>query len=68
MARILVTGGAGFIASELAIRLAADPGNEVVVVDNLLTGNVRKLPHPAPSNLHFIKCDVNRFEDISSVF
>ncbi|MFN9324537.1 MAG: NAD-dependent epimerase/dehydratase family protein, partial [Flavobacteriales bacterium] len=66
--RILVTGGAGFIASELAIRLAADPGNEVVVVDNLLTGNVRKLPHPAPSNLHFIKCDVNRFEDISSVF
>ena len=36
MARILVTGGAGFIASELAIRLAADPGNEVVVVDNLL--------------------------------
>ena len=68
MARILVTGGAGFIASELAIRLAADPGNEVVVVDNLLTGNVHKLPHPAPSNLHFIKCDVNRFEDISSVF
>jgi UDP-glucuronate decarboxylase len=68
MARILVTGGAGFIASELAIRLAADPGNEVVVVDNLLTGNVRKLPHPAPPNLHFIKCDVNRFEDISSVF
>ncbi len=68
MARILVTGGAGFIASELAIRLAADTGNEVVVVDNLLTGDVRKLPHAAIPNLHFIKCDVNRFEDISSVF
>ncbi|MBL7983270.1 MAG: NAD-dependent epimerase/dehydratase family protein [Flavobacteriales bacterium] len=68
MARILVTGGAGFIASELAIRLASDPGNEVVVVDNLLTGDVRKLPHAAFPNLHFIKCDVNRFEDISSVF
>jgi UDP-glucuronate decarboxylase len=68
MARILVTGGAGFIASELAIRLAADPANEVVVVDNLLTGDVGKLPAVIPPNMHFIKCDVNRFEDISSVF
>ncbi len=68
MARILVTGGAGFIASELAIRLAADPANEVVVVDNLLTGDVGKLPAVMPPNMHFIKCDVNRFEDISSVF
>jgi UDP-glucose 4-epimerase len=68
MARILVTGGAGFIASELAIRLAADPANEVVVVDNLLTGDVAKLPAVMPPNMHFIKCDVNRFEDISCVF
>lgn len=68
MARILVTGGAGFIASELAIRLAVDPANEVVVVDNLLTGDVGKLPAVMPPNMHFIKCDVNRFEDISSVF
>jgi UDP-glucose 4-epimerase len=68
MARVLVTGGAGFIASELAIRLAADPANEVVVVDNLLTGDVAKLPAVMPPNMHFIKCDVNRFEDISSVF
>ncbi len=68
MSRILVTGGAGFIASDLAIRLAADPANTVVVVDDLLTGDVRKLPDPRPSNLHFIKCDANRFEDISGVF
>jgi len=68
MARILVTGGAGFIPSELAARLAADPANEVVAVDNLLTGDVRKLPLAVLPNLHFIKCDANRFEDISSVF
>ncbi len=66
MTRILVTGGAGFIASDLAIKLASDPANEVVVVDNLLTGDMSKL-NKAP-NLHFIKCDVNRFEDISGVF
>jgi len=68
MARILVTGGAGFVPSELADRLARDPSNEVVAVDNLLTGDVGKLPLAQCPNLHFIKCDANRFEDISSVF
>jgi UDP-glucose 4-epimerase len=36
-------------------------------VDNLLTGDIRKLPLAEHPNLSFIKCDVNRFEDISSV-
>jgi UDP-glucuronate decarboxylase len=67
MARILVTGGAGFVASDIAIKLA-EGGHEVVVVDNLLTGDTSKLPIGQLPGLHFIKCDVNRFEDISSVF
>jgi UDP-glucose 4-epimerase len=68
MPRILVTGGAGFIPSELAIRLSQDPANEVVAVDDLSTGELRKLVPGRHPRLHFIKCDVNRFEDISSVF
>jgi len=68
MARILVTGGAGFVASDIAIKLVTEGGHEVVVVDNLLTGDVAKLPIGQLLGLHFIKCDVNRFEDISSVF
>lgn len=68
MARVLVTGGAGFVASDIAIKLVAEGGHEVVVVDNLLTGDVSKLPIGRLPGLHFIKCDVNRFEDISSVF
>jgi UDP-glucuronate decarboxylase len=68
MARILVTGGAGFVASDIAIKLVTEGGHEVVVVDNLLTGDVAKLPIGQLPGLHFIKCDVNRFEDISSVF
>ncbi len=68
MARILITGGAGFIASDVAAKLAADKDNEVVVVDNLLTGDVSKLPKSDGPRLKFIKCDVNRFEDISGVF
>ena len=68
MSRILVTGGAGFIASDLAIKLSQDPKNEVVVVDNLLTGSMDKLDLQNNTDLQFIKCDVNRFNDISSVF
>jgi len=37
--RILVTGGAGFIGSNLIARLLAD-GHDVVSIDNYSTGNV----------------------------
>lgn len=38
MAKILITGGAGFIGSHLSKKLL-DEGNEVLCVDNLFTGN-----------------------------
>ena len=41
--RILVTGGAGFVGSNLVHRLVA-AGADVSVVDNLLTGHPRNLP------------------------
>lgn len=63
---ILITGGAGFVASALAERLAADEGNFVVVVDNLLTGSPDKVPQLP--NVRFIKCDVNEYADIAAVF
>ena len=66
--RILVTGGAGFIASALAEKLAQNPDNYVVVVDNLQTGSLVKIPESRFQNLQFIKCDVNEFRDISSIF
>lgn len=56
------------MASDLALKLADDQANSVVVVDNLLTGDVAKVMDRERPNLHFIKCDVNHFEDISSVF
>lgn len=68
MTKILVTGGAGFIASELAEKLAQNRDNNVVIVDNFVTGDPAKIPHNNQDNLHFIKCDVNSFQDISGVF
>ena len=68
MAKILVTGGAGFIASELAAKLAENDDNEVLIVDNLITGTRSKIPKNDKGNIRFIKCDVNNYEGISSIF
>jgi nucleoside-diphosphate-sugar epimerase len=42
--KILVTGGAGFIGSAVAEKLAENPENYVVIVDNFLTGSPVKIP------------------------
>lgn len=63
---ILITGGAGNVASALAARLAAHGGYEVVIVDNLLTGSVEKIPKS--DNVTFIKADVNDFRDMVGIF
>jgi len=66
--KILVTGGAGFIGSGIAEKLAQNPENYVVIADNLLTGSLKKVPTSEHNNIRFIKCDVNDFKDISSIF
>jgi dTDP-glucose 4,6-dehydratase len=44
MARILITGGAGFIGSHLCERFLSE-GDEVICVDNLITGNRDNIAH-----------------------
>ena len=65
---ILVTGGAGNVGSALVERLIEDANNFVVVVDNLGTGSIDKLPEAPNNNLKFIQCDVNIKEGIATVF
>lgn len=61
--KILITGGAGFIGSNLAKRLV-DDGHQVVVLDSLLRGN--KLDKETFSKIEFIKGDVRDMDTVVS--
>ncbi|MDI1353977.1 MAG: NAD-dependent epimerase/dehydratase family protein [bacterium] len=65
--KILVTGGAGNIGSALVEKLIENSANSVVIVDNLSTGLLSKLPSEEYTNWKFIRANVNQMEDISSV-
>lgn len=61
--RCLVTGGAGFIGSEL-VRQLLDRGAEVTVIDNLVNGKLENLQGLVPERLIFVKGDIR---DLSCV-
>lgn len=59
--RILITGGAGFIGSNLCDRLLAD-GHEVIALDNLITGSTDNIAHLAGvRRFKFIHHDVTDY-------
>lgn len=66
MTNILVTGGAGQLGSALAAKLALNNNVNVVIIDNLSTGKISKVP--LRSNVKFIRADVNDYNDIISIF
>jgi dTDP-glucose 4,6-dehydratase len=61
MARVLITGGAGFIGSHLCERFLNE-GDEVICVDNLITGNADNIAHLFPNKrFSFIPQDVTNY-------
>ncbi|MGB1247303.1 MAG: NAD-dependent epimerase/dehydratase family protein [Chitinophagales bacterium] len=67
MAKILVTGGAGFVGSCMAEKLINTTDHKVVIIDNMLTGDARRLPKTDKDNWRYIKADCNNWKDLSSV-
>ncbi len=63
MARIVVTGAAGFIGSHLCETLLAR-GDSVVGIDNLVTGDLNNIAHLRALDFQFIRHDVTQYIDV----
>lgn len=66
MTRLLITGGAGFVGSNLAVALAArHPDWEVVALDNLYRrGSQLNLPRLEEAGVEFVRGDVREPADL----
>ena len=61
MARVVITGGAGFLGSHLGDALL-DRGDEVVAVDNLVTGETLNIEHNFErKGFSFVEADVSNY-------
>ena len=60
MPRTLVTGGAGFLGSNLCEYLL-DKGHEVICMDNLITGSKKNISGIKSSNFRFVNHNVAEF-------
>src|SRR4051812_6212572 len=65
--RALVTGGAGFIGSNLVDALL-DRGDEVAVVDNLSTGRLENLDAARRRGIGFREADITDGERLRAIF
>jgi len=58
--RVLITGGAGFIGSHLCDHLLGK-GDEVICMDNLITGSTKNIAHIRDGRFTFIQYDVTNY-------
>ncbi|MBR3249360.1 MAG: GDP-mannose 4,6-dehydratase [Clostridia bacterium] len=57
--KILITGGAGFIGSNLVHRLCSNKENQIYILDNLCTGYLENIEDVIDNkNIHFINSDI----------
>lgn len=64
MSHYVVTGGAGFIGSQIVRALVAEGARKIVVIDNLLTGHEANLDEVRP-RIDFQRADIRRYEEIA---
>ena len=66
MNKVIVTGGAGFIGSNLVKRLLDDGAEEVLVIDDFSTGKKENLQDI--SKIHIIESKIEDINDLNSTF
>tara|TARA_Y100001936_G_scaffold26257_2_gene24303 strand:+ start:27456 stop:28352 length:897 start_codon:yes stop_codon:yes gene_type:complete len=64
--RYIVTGGAGFVGSNL-VKLLVKEGHDVLVIDNLVKGKKENLSEVL-ENIEFINSDIRNYNDIEGYF
>ncbi len=66
--KILVTGGCGFIGSNLVDELLKNLNNEVIVVDDLSTGTEDTIKHHYSNpNFKFVKVDIRNYPQMENI-
>ncbi|MDD3775957.1 MAG: UDP-glucose 4-epimerase GalE [Sulfurovaceae bacterium] len=66
---ILITGGAGYIGSHVAKQLLESTDHNVIILDNLSTGNKQALKTlRSIRDFKFIKLDLKKFKKVNEVF
>jgi UDP-glucose 4-epimerase len=65
--RVIVTGGAGFIGSNIAEELSTE--NEVIIIDDLTTGRIENIQHlTKQSNVSFIQGSITDLSLLQKAF
>ena len=64
MSHYVVTGGAGFIGSQIVRSLLAKGASRITVIDNLLTGHEENLEE-VRARIDFQRADICRYEEIA---
>ena len=61
--RSIVTGGAGFIGSNLVDKLVSE-GHKVIVIDNFISGKKSNLSHHLKKNVKIVKLDISKNKNL----
>ena len=67
LGKVLITGGAGFIGSELARQVSAT-ASEVVIVDNLCNGKYANIEELLGQSVRFEECDIRDEQRMRPLF